>query len=91
MNGPLLDPSFWSLYCKESDHGSCAVVVVEGLDVPGSSLHDGSHGSFKTKDEKFTPEKEQDRLRSVLETMQGDLLLCRVTKILLDIRDESQV
>ena len=84
MNGPLLDPSFRSLYCKESDHGRGAVVVVEGLDVPGPSLHDRSHGSFKTKDEKFTPEKRTRPVKTCFRNYARSFALCMVAKSLLE-------
>ena len=53
----LLDPSFRRLNREERDHGGCAVVVVEGLDVPGPALDDWSPRTMKAVHEELTSEK----------------------------------
>ena len=53
----LLDPSFWSLDSKKSDHGGPAVVVVELFHFPLTGLNHRGMGALSAKHEKLAPEK----------------------------------
>ena len=53
----LLDPSLRRLHGEQGDHGGRAVVVVERLDLPKSSLDDRSSRPVEAVNEKFSSEK----------------------------------
>ena len=53
----LLDPSFWSLDSKKSDHGGPTVVVVELFDFPLTGLNHRGVSALSAKHEKLASEK----------------------------------